>query len=89
MCITFCHDDHKDFPMANLGLVISPLFSQWRPKFPNFLTDFPMSDSVLYFDENLMKITTKIPKLQLITSRFVVGFDEYFRNKVQNIFNCS
>ena len=37
-----------------------------------------MSDFVLHFGENFMKITPKLTKLQLITFRFVVGFDEYF-----------
>ena len=37
-----------------------------------------MSDFVLHFGENFMKIEPKITKIQLITFRFVVGFDEYF-----------
>ena len=37
-----------------------------------------MSDFVLHFGENFMKIAPKITKLQLITFRFVVGFDAYF-----------
>ena len=37
-----------------------------------------MSDFVLHFGENFMKIAPKLTKLQLITFRFVVGFVEYF-----------
>ena len=47
------------------------------------MTNFPMSDTVLHFGENFMKIAQKITKLQLITFRFVVGFDECFGNKIQ------
>ena len=38
-----------------------------------------MSAFVLHFGENFMKIAPKLEtKLQQITFRFVVGFDEYF-----------
>ena len=48
-----------------------------------------MSDFVLHFGENFMEIPPKITKLQLITFWSVVGFYEFFRNKIQNIFSCS
>ena len=67
-----------DFPRPNL----EPVFPQFCPiqiqKFPNCIINFPISDFVLQFGENFMKITAKIMKLQLITFRFMVGFDEYF-----------
>ena len=56
-----------------MGLVISPVFSKQRQKFPNFIINFPMSDFVLHFGENFMKIAPKITKLWLITFKFVVG----------------
>ena len=37
-----------------------------------------MSDFVLHFHKIFMKIAPKLTKLELITFRFVVGFDEYF-----------
>ena len=37
-----------------------------------------MFDFVLHFGENFMKMAPKITKLQQITFRFVVGFDDYF-----------
>ena len=55
-----------------------PFFSPNRQKFPNFIKNFPMSDFVLHFGENFMKIAPKIMKLQLITFRFVLSFDKYF-----------
>ena len=45
-----------------------------------------MSDLVLHFGENFMKITPKTTKLQLITFRFVVGFDEYFKKQNSEYF---
>ena len=47
----------RDFPRAKLGPVIGPcFFPKWRQKFPNFITNFPMSDFVLHFGEKFMKI---------------------------------
>ena len=46
-------------------------------KFPNFITNFPMSEFWFHVGENFMKIASTIMKLKLITFRFVVGFDEY------------
>ena len=63
--------------MVMLGPVIGPCFCPNRHKFRNFIIIFPMSDFVLHFGENFMKVAPKITKLQLITFRFVVGFDEY------------
>ena len=69
-----------------MGPVIGPYFFPNRDKFPNFITNFPMSDLVLHFGENSMKITPKTTKLQLITFRFVVGFDEYFKKQNSEYF---
>ena len=38
----------------------------------------PMIDPCFFPNENVMKITPKIKTLQLITFRFVLGFDENF-----------
>ena len=45
-----------------------------------------MSGFVLHFGENFMKIASKIRKLQLITFRFVVGFDAYFKKQISIYF---
>ena len=45
-----------------------------------------MSDFVLHFGESFIKIAPKITKLQLITFRVVVGFDEYFLETIFKIF---
>ena len=69
----------RDFPRANLGLVIGPyFFPKQRQNFPNLITNYPMSDFVLHFGENFMKIAPKLTKLWLIIFRFVKDFDEYF-----------
>ena len=57
-----------------MGPVIGPCFIQ-NTEIRNFIINFPMSDFVLHFGENFMKIAPKIKKLQLITFRFEVGFD--------------
>ena len=48
-----------------------------------------MSDFELHFGENFMKIAPKITKLQLITFRFVIGFDAYFYKNTSKYFYCS
>ena len=68
------------------GLVIDPCFSQIETEIPKFYSK-SQSDFVVHFGENFMKIAPKLTKLLLITFRFVIGFDEYF--KILNIFNCS
>ena len=45
-----------------------------------------MSDFVLHFGENFMKIAPKTRKLQLITFRFVVDFDAYFSKQISKYF---
>ena len=45
-----------------------------------------MSDFVLHFGENFMKIAPKIMKLQLIIFRFMVGFDAYFQKQISKYF---
>ena len=72
---------NRDFLRAYLGLVSAPVFSQIETEIPKFynkiITNFPMSDFVLHFCENFMKIAPKITKLQLIIFKFVVEFEEY------------
>ena len=58
--------------------VIGAYFSQIEAEIPNLITNVPMSDFVLHFGENFMKIAPTVTKLRQITFRFVVGFDEYF-----------
>ena len=69
----------QGFSWGKFGAGNRPLFFPNRDeKFPHFITNFLMSAFVLHFGENSMKIAPKITKLQLITFRFVVCFDEYF-----------
>ena len=65
----------RDFPRANLGPVIGPCFSPIETEIPKFYNKFPvlMSEFVLYFGDNFMKIAPKLMKLQACGS-----FDEYF-----------
>ena len=65
---------YSKFEAGNLPL----FFSQTEAEIPKFNTNFPMSDFMLHFGENFMKIAPKIIKLRLIAFRFVVDFDEYF-----------
>ena len=55
-----------------------PCFFPNRDKNSNFIIDFRLTDFVIQFCENFVKIASKINKLQLIKFRFVVGFAEYF-----------
>ena len=79
----------RDFPRANFGPVIGPYFSQIETEIPNVIKNFQMSYFVLHFGENFMKIAPKIIMLQLITFRFVVGFDAYFSKQISKYFKCS
>ena len=66
-CVSKITSISRDFPRANLGPVIGPcFFPKLRQKFPSFITNFPMTDFVLHFDENFVKIAPKITKLQMI-----------------------
>ena len=61
-CKLFQKRNNRDFPRTNLWPVI--VFSQIETEIPKFyIINFPMSDFVLHFDENFMKIATKIIKL--------------------------
>ena len=67
----------KDFPIAKLGPVIGPCFSQTETEFPFFYYKFlNLSDFILHFGENFMKFAQIITILQLTIFSFVVQFDE-------------
>ena len=55
-------DRSRDFPWANLGPVIGPCFSPIESEIPKFFNKFPllMSEFVLHFGENCMKIAPKL-----------------------------
>ena len=44
------------------GRLSAPVFFQIKTEIPKFLTNFPMSDFVLHFGENFIKITPKLTK---------------------------